>query len=129
MRDLPNTPFVILSASVADRSMVENFRQSVSLKEYLLFLDLKFKMVQGRYEGKDEIAFVIPNLDYEDALDIASYFNQETVLAVDAKREAWLLFTDGSDHKYLGYWSEVQGQCNDNYTLDGEIKYTCIGGS
>ncbi len=123
MIDTIKDPFVILSAKTKNQSSVETFKANFALKEYLQ--DIPFKMVSGRYGGEDEESFLIPNISEKDALDIAKIFSQECILVVDHHREARLVFTDGSESTYLGYFTE--GESDDNFTLDGNIKYVCTG--
>ena len=125
MKDLSKDPFVILSAKTDNQSSVETFKQNYALKEYLVSKHISSKMVSGRYHGENEDSFLIPNISEKDALDIAEMFNQECILVVDKNREAQLVFTNGACCKQMGYF--IEGESDDNFTLDSDIKYICTG--
>ena len=125
MKDLSKDPFVIVSANTKKQSSVDAFKQSHSLKNHLTNSEISFKIVSGQYEGKTEISFLIPNISEREALNIAIMFNQECILVVDENREAKLVFTDGSESTYLGYF--MGGESDDNFTIDDGVKYICTG--
>ncbi len=121
MLDLNRNPFVIISSSTEKQSAVESFKQSYSLREYLINNMISFKIVSVQL---DDISFLIPGISESHALAIAGIWNQKCVLVVDHNREAQLIYTDGS-YKQLGYF--MQGESKNNFIICDEIKYICSG--
>lgn len=114
MHFLEKEPFVILSANTL-----------LKLGQHLIDSNITHKPVQGRFKGESEVSYYIPYMDTMEALDLARQFNQECILVVNRHREAVLMYTDGSASKEIGYF--VQGEDDDNYTIDNNIKYVCTG--
>jgi len=125
MHFLPTEPFVIISANTEIQDWRDAVTKSTELRSELRAMGFKFKAVSGCFKGKIEVSYYIPWLDESDALLIAKKFNQESVLVVDERRLAHLAFTDGSESKALGRF--IEGESDDNYTIDGGVKYICTG--
>ncbi len=124
MIDPNKNPFVILSANTENQTPVDAFQQSYALKQYLHYRKLPLKVVSGCFEGKIEVSFLLPNFDQSRGLEIAQQFKQDCILVVNQRREAKLLYTNGT-FKPLGYF--LEGQSDDNYTIADGIKYVCTG--
>ena len=96
----------------------------------------KFKQVNGSYKGSTERAYVITftSLTHlQQILFVGREFNQESILIVDAKRNAELLYLDtvnkGITPKQLGKFvnvSKFEALAGDNWTHDIEKDYYYI---
>lgn len=125
MHNLSKIPFVIISVNVSGHTWEDVIIQANKLKDELTNLGLKFKAVSGRFRGQTENSFLITGIHENEAFSLAERFGQETYLFVDKNREAWLIYVNGSESKYLGYFME--GKSDDNYTIDNGVKYVCSG--
>lgn len=104
------TAFMILSAERAGLSAAENAQRTAFLKRQLDSAGLDPMPVTGMYEGLAESSFLIWNDDpgtAETVSRLAETYQQESVLHVDANREAYLTFTDGRTPLELGHWHAI----------------------
>ncbi len=126
MLDNDRTPFYIISANVEGQTFAEAFEQSFALKAYLDDHLVNYKVVSGCFEGQREVSFLVVGITQQEALHVASRFDQDCILAVDHYREARLLYTKGASPKPLGWF--VPGiNCEDNYTIHNGTMYVCTG--
>lgn len=134
------TPFYILSGALAgvfdDES---NQNRTDSLERRLHAEGLATVQVNGCYNGKRERSIlVVDDAPYNDlcelaVLKLAKWYDQESVLAVDANRQARLIFFDHSDDQAsfesIGQWravnkSEVMDKPGASYTERAGQYYT-----
>lgn len=96
------TPFYLISAALAGDSAREAAERTSTLATQLRSLGFAVDNVTGCYKGQTEPSLiVIPWPDYNsaaeaDVLRLARVWGQESVLAVDANRQATLLYADGT---------------------------------
>jgi hypothetical protein len=93
-------------------------------------LKIPYKLVNGCVNGGREVSFYCEHrdiADYLDILDIAREFNQESVLELDKRRNAELLFLKnnipGQQLKQLGVFKQVPeniAKDSGDYTHDPE---------
>lgn len=105
MRTQPIT--YIISAQLASLSEGVNKTRTDALRRELEDRGLNFKQVQGKYKDNEEDSFVVVqsgNNELRSLLEeLASDFEQESILLIDANRAAWLLYSSGED-EYIGKW-------------------------
>ena len=114
--------FYILSAELEELSKRENAKRTDILRANLESDGIAFKECIGTYKGAEERSFLVFDRDF--ALSNADYFSQESILHVDSKRMAQLIYvapaSDGSDlTEELGHWTSVSPyeiQKYDDYT-------------
>ncbi len=93
-------PFFILSAETDIHSTNENAYRHSMLKRQLQRAGLATAVCQGVYKGRAEKSILVidenPSVDdcFNAVLRLAQTYAQQTVLAVDANRNANLVFTD-----------------------------------
>ena len=96
------TPFFILSAETDIHTTNENAYRTGMLNRQLRAAGLATAKCRGVYKGRAEKSILVidetPNVDdcFNIVLRLAATYAQETVLAVDANRNANLVFTDES---------------------------------
>jgi hypothetical protein len=120
--DKRHTPFALLSAEKAGAE--NNVFRSLELRSLLTEADFKFKPVKGFYKGEPEDSFYI-ELDGLDDIEsiktLARYFDQESVLFVNAYRTAILWNKESNQTKRLGKFTQVSefiATTEDSYTYD-----------
>lgn len=131
------TPFLILSAERADWLRDANKGRTDMLREQLGARELKFREVEGCYNGKCETSFLIVaprgelGPEYRLVLQLARRYGQEAVLLVDANRAAHLVQLHGNHEHihHIGRWEQIDSEqvhLELAYTRDPETSY-CYG--
>ncbi len=123
MNQIDREPFVIISASIPGQTKFQFDMAHLKLKQKINFYGFDFKEVKGKYNGEEEISLYIPNLLTAYALTLSKEFKQKTYLAVDEKREAYLVNVNEETTEYLGYF--MVGESETDYTIDRGVKYVC----
>lgn len=100
------TQFFLFSG---DRSGIDN-REKVS--QLLNIFNIPFKEVVGMYKYKDgsierENSFLVDASHEHRIFELAKNFNQESVLFVDRKRRAFLIYTEDLKTESIGYFKQV----------------------
>lgn len=129
-------PFVVISCDRAEYDESLNASRRDTFEHQLRARDLDFKRVNGVWDGKAEVSYIvlIPHPgDEHTALRLARRYGQESALYVDANRHAVLFALNredgGVDIKEqvgLGQWqlvSKAYALAQDGYTRDGEDYY------
>lgn len=131
------TPFIVISADKASNTDEVNASQRVFFEHQLYARDLDFKQVEGSYEGKREVSYIVliqHPYDEHAVLQLARRYGQQSVLSVDANRFATLLLLNESgggpdikEFKGLGHWralawNEIISE-GAAYTKDGSTYY------
>lgn len=119
-------PFVVMSAEVAGRGVVENYHAQNELVDLLTRLNFSFGEARGVYKGVEEMTVVV-TLDVPDVTQqlnqlrgIAASFDQECILYVMSCRSAELVYPDGSHESLVGVWKEIskaRASSFDGYTI------------
>jgi hypothetical protein len=126
-----NETFYIFSPCLATVTRRENWEREAELEGILTEANVGFKKVMGKYEGVDEIAFLVVG---EGRLDmvrtLTEGFGQESYLKVDAERNATLVSRLGPIE--IGKWTEFKGDITtlSAYTVDTTtgLAYHCVKG-
>jgi len=121
----------ILSAELSTNSFRTNSERTAELSELLQASGMPFKDVLGRYEGTDEVAFVVVTEDRERILKLARDFDQECILELGPKnclnvRESKLLGVKTGEVYATGEFiivPEYIAKENKSYTFDGKNYY------
>ena len=125
------TPVVLLGGNMGTLDASSEIRQSLNA------LHWKFKEVQGVYKGDSEVCFVIPvtqDVQLRALKALAKHFKQESILWLDADRNAKLIDLKNNTDLLLGRLeSFTQAQFNmlndslkENYTFDGSYYYIAV---
>jgi hypothetical protein len=119
----PGIPFSVLSAELSGRA--DNAARTADLKQWLRDKELQFVSAEGSYKGVKENSFVVLTRSVVDRLlvgALAQHYGQESILHVDAKRNAVLHFFDVCQDVDLGTWQSVADVAGlDAWTLvDGQ---------
>ena len=134
-----HTPFYILSAERSNISQEFNAARTRQLAEQLTARGLDFAPVTGSYQGATESLFIV--LDDADAhgdtlAQLARRYGQESILAVDANRNAELIYINqgigGNDTlraEPIGRWAAISAERApefDGWTLDARGNYYTV---
>ena len=108
---------MLISANNNHDDDVQNDLNHRRMKEILTVYNLSFKEVYGTYQGKREISFAVVNRDEDTRfvkflLAIAKTFKQESILHLDEKRKATLLFCDGIEYRLRNIYSYSTSYCS-----------------
>lgn len=127
--------FVILSA---ERSELNHFHNEARTQDMRLKLAMgrlgkpfNFVEAQGVYKGTKEKSFMVEVQDRYDMLWIkrlAEHFKQESILYVNEKNQATLLYLESKKIEKLGIFHKVPKSVADNleaYTMTNEGYYAC----
>jgi hypothetical protein len=91
-------PCIIISAELSQRNSVDNLFQTALLLQYIKDYNFRFKTMIGSYKGIKETSFLIMLDNIGDLKQLKSVafntFSQESILYIDRKRQAKLLFND-----------------------------------
>ena len=129
-----STPFYILSASHEHFNVNDNVYRSNLLGRTLRAQGFATAVCEGAYKGVPERSILViderPNTDecYNAVIRLANVYNQESVLTVDANRNAHLVFCDGRPPVRLGIFtcvSEEEAKAQDAYTSRAGRYYVC----
>lgn len=127
-----NRFIVVISAHKSQESLDINTKNTDRLRGQLRSegLCFQFDEVQGMYKGEAEPAFAVQCNDFSDVgtlLYRAREYNQESIMLIDARKRAYLLFCDTSELVYLStlYSRSADSEIPrpDNYTLHGDVLY------
>lgn len=128
------TPFYILSASHEHINADKKGFHNNLLGRTLRAQGFATAVCEGAYEGvKERSVLVIDERPYNDdcynaVIRLANVYNQESILAVDANRNAHLVFCDGRPPQRLGIFtcvSEEEAKAQDAYTSRGGRYFVC----
>ena len=118
-------PFVIITAYNHDNAPSDNERRLKRLQEFLDENCVRYKMVDGYYNGNNEVSALIPWCRDIDPLlhEILVTFDQECYLSVSASGYGYLI---DKEHKAteLGKLREVPRVTDNCFLLDGKV-YQC----
>ena len=115
-----HTPFYIVSGALSVYSPRINADRTDSLERWLRAEGLATVQVNGCYEGKREPAILVLddrpiNFCCEKAvMRLARQYDQESILAVDANRQARLIYCAFGNSKAIGRWRAVSA----DYAMD-----------
>lgn len=126
-------PFVIISAEKAELGPADNAARSANLAAYLRHRRVAMTLVNGAYKGHRESGFLVllPDGDsgpvYSDIIRAARVLDQDAVLYVDSRREAYLDDARGQQVR-IGSWREVttDGPLPESYTEKGGRYYAAL---
>ena len=128
-------PFFMLSAETDIHSSGENAYRHSMLKRQLQKAGLAIATCRGVYKKRAENSILVidenPSIDdcFNIVLRLAATYAQETVLGVDANRNANLIFTDGQrGSKWLGRFinvTEEVAKAAGDYTERAGRYYVC----
>ena len=128
-------PFFILSAETDIHNVNENAYRTGMLARQLRKAGLATAVCQGVYKGRAEKSILVidetPHVDdcFNIVLRLAATYAQETVLAVDANRNANLVFTDGErGSQWIGRFisvTEKVAKAAGDYTERAGRYYVC----
>jgi hypothetical protein len=114
---------IFLSAELSTLDSAENVRRSTILAGHLAMKGYNFRPLTGVYKGTKERSFAVEVNGKEliDLLAVAKSFTQESVLIVDEKNVASLLFIETKVKSKIGKFkiaSKEIAEKNDNYSFD-----------
>ncbi len=107
------TPFYIVSGALSVYNPRINADRTDSLERWLRAEGFATVQVQGCYEGEREPSIlVVDDRAYNDVceqavLRLARQYDQKSILAVDANRQARLIFCAFGNFKAIGRWRAV----------------------
>lgn len=110
-------PFIIVSSQLASVSDKDNQARHVYALTMLEYKGIPYMIVNGTYEGIKEPSIMISASHEGFAQELASMFNQECYLLVDANRLMTLNKPTGEVIKRIGQWSQVN-------SIEGLTAYT-----
>ena len=107
--------FIILALNLGDE-----------VEEHTVLADagLKFKQLDGMYNGEKERSYLVPFVSADEfsvILNLARSYDQESILVSDEYRECQLLFLNTNKVEYLGELtavSESEARRESAYTFD-----------
>ena len=122
--------FYIISAERANEMDRENQWNTESLRHQLKRRSLPHKQVLGCYAGSHEVSFVVVTGDERAILELTNKHEQESVLHVDANRQASLIYCDDERRESLGKFRTVPASTvdpkTDAYTIDPLTGHTWV---
>lgn len=107
---------LIVSAFIAGRTDAGNFAATVDLMDEARNRGLNARLVQGRWQGKDELSVSIDLPEGMSVPQMAEHFmmtyQQDAVLVVKDSGECFLAMVDEEepeylDSQYVGRWKEI----------------------
>jgi len=105
--------FGMLTAENPNNTILDddaNALLNIEGKQWLLDHGYDVHEIVGRYDAKGENSFLIPGLKFQDAVDFAVKFNQESV-ALDSG----MVYQDGSYNPRIGGSTDQEVEADDNY--------------
>ena len=121
LKQNPGVPFAVISAELAGDPCGLNAQATSELRRDLDRHALRFVSVLGSYKGATENSFVVllsSVVDWHAVEALASRYDQESVLLVNADRTAALHYTDGRVEG-IGQWTAVDSVTGlDSWTQD-----------
>lgn len=127
------TPFYIVSGARPDFSSLANGNRTDSLERWLRAGGFATVQVNGCYKGNRERSILIiddapsNSLCESAVMRLARQYEQESVLAVDANRQARLIYCDDRSFESIGQWrgvSKKTAEHSDAYTERAGQYYT-----
>jgi hypothetical protein len=114
---------IFLSAELSTLDSAENVRRSTILSGHLAMKGYNFKPLTGVYKGTKERSFAVEVNSKEliDLLAVAKSFNQESILIVDEKNVANLVFIETKKKMKIGKFkltSRELAEKQENYSFD-----------
>ena len=113
--------YTFISAERYNLTKTENKRRTDTLERYLANRGLSYDVVCGVYLGVEEMSFRVHGR-FPDALAVAEYFDQESILVVYGDRSAVLHYCDGRPSQDIGVFRRV-----DETTARRHAGYSIIG--
>lgn len=107
------TPFFVFSVQREELTAEENRGRVEFVRAWLKRAGIRAYPVTGRYKGAEETSFLVFDADPStDALrryvlNVASLYDQESVLHVDANGQSYLYSSNGALLAQLGTWREI----------------------
>lgn len=123
---------IFLSAELSTLDSAENVRRTAILAGHLAVKGYAFRQLQGVYKGSKERSFAVEvsPKEVQSILDLAKSFTQESVLIVDEKNAASLLFIETKVKSKLGKFkiaSKEVAEKMENYSYDSSTgKYFVV---
>lgn len=121
---------VILTAHRADRSEHGNDKAQAELTTFVADRDwFTFDVGQGRYEGVTEPVLAVQCKDFQAVallVDAARRFEQESVMLVDARNKAFLLYTVDCRMLSLGLLFEAKDA---DLSIPLPVNHTILNGN
>ncbi|APU00341.1 hypothetical protein fHeYen301_8 [Yersinia phage fHe-Yen3-01] len=120
-----NRMLVVMSACTSSGSDVANTNK---LRMRLHDEGLRFDEAEGCYKGVAEASFVVQCANFSqvgDLVNMADSYEQESVMLVDARNKAFLLYCKGCTMKSLGY-IQMKDMSVPGTALP-EVAYTKVG--
>lgn len=106
MNTVLNGPLVILSAERVEHDRRENRRRTRKLEKRLLSNNFNIMPALGMYKGVSERSIVVLTKHFEEMLDVAGDYQQESILVVNEHNSASLIYHDGRSEN-LGTFVEI----------------------
>lgn len=121
----------MISAFTKNKGRLDNIKMHKDMVKCLKDAQVPFKEGMGCYEGVSEGCIMIKDAitHYDFCLELAKQFNQDSLLVVGTRQDAWLDYSPSNDHNknhYLGMWTRVKNEYNGDYTILSGVKYSCI---
>lgn len=110
------TPFYVFSVQREELTAEENRGRVEFVRAWLKRAGIQAYPVTGRYKGAEETSFIVFDADASSdalrryVLNVASLYEQESVLHVDANAQATLWSSNGALLTQLGTWREIPAQ-------------------
>jgi len=129
MKQVVFPKFCILSAELSINDSKINAANTGLLHKELIELGLSFQAVVGRYNGSNEVSFLVITdnaKDREEVERLTLKYNQECYLFCDSDQTAKLVYEDGQE-EFIGSLvelSEREAIALDSYTKI-DCGYTC----
>jgi hypothetical protein len=108
---------------------VAHVAKLATLAQVLEDMGLKFKVIDGQYDGKEEKSYFVEGIDFDTAFALGQDYGQESILFFSFNTMEWkFVYTNGTDegmaHEETGMTvSDVKP--NDNFSIING-KYTQI---
>ena len=118
-------PFIVFSVYLDGDN--DNVHRHTTVREFLDAELVPYVECLGVYKGQSERSFLVADTDRGRAIadNAAASYGQESILLVDANKNAELVYRDGT-RESIGTWRTVaRGETPDSYTEHNGTKYTC----
>ena len=124
---------IVISAELSHLPLEVNKQRTTSLYNALTDLGVLFKLVKGVYKNSIETSFVVlcgeDSVNFNRLQNLAITFSQESILHLDANRNATLIYDNGN-REAIGVFRSVDKSTIVNlesYTYDAssDIYYAC----
>lgn len=100
----------IVSVFSNKRSIENNLKLHKQFTKFLKERGFNFVEVQGIYKGIKELSFFVDfrQLSQQSVLDFARFYNQESILRLEANNKAYLVYTIDNVEEYIGIFSKIK---------------------